>query len=485
MKTLDEIKQTLSGNLDVDLDLLYNEITKQTDNETDFFNQMQICKYMKSLCGTYSNKLAIYLQKINKLEKEFFAYIEKKVNIKNGKKQWDNMIYYLNIAFEYFEVTDNKLVFDNFENFFIFATLHQNSFPIKFTTGVEGWLYYRRAIAYKNLKNYDMAIKDFKSCLKCSPMSFPAYFELCNSYLELKDFESLKFFLDKSYNIIKSLEDLGAYYYLYSFYFYNKNNYQLAKACALYSLKFNLSFVMRNKILQLLNSILLNDKVVTDAFNNLPEQVLGKHKLPLWFSKNIMASYLIMYKSCINNIINDKTLQKNVRKKLNMYKLKSYALQIETNETTSQNMYMFEEYEFYFKLDKKWKVVFQKDDSSLVEGAIFECIYNDETLSFVIDRNKEKYDLELLYQENLKTLKNSGFEIIKENNFSTITKKNIKSVLVGSGEKQNVLMNFILLDNNILLIISTNQSNETDKQKLLLNIISTIENFKSINQQIY
>ncbi len=485
MKTLEEIKQTLSGNLDIDLDLLYNEIIKQTDNEKDYFSQMQICKYMKSLCDTYSNKSVIYLQKINKLEKEFFAYIESKVNIKNGKKQWDNMIYYLNIAYDYFDVTDNKLVFDNFEDFFIFATLHPNSFPIKFTTGIEGWLYYRRAIAYKNLKNYDMAIKDFNSCIKCSPMSYPAYFELCNCYLELKDFVNLKIVLDKSYNIIKSMEDLGAYYFLYSYYYYNNNNYQLSKACALYSLKFNLSFVMRNKILELLNNILLNNKVVTDAFNNLPEQVLSKQKLPLWFSKEIMASYLIMYKSCINNIIDDKNLRKNVRKKLMMYKLKDYVLQIETNETTTQNMYMFEQYEFYFKLDKKWKVVFQKDDPSLIEGAIFECVYNNDTLSFVIDRNKEKYDFEYLYQQNLKTLKNSRFGIIQESSFSTIGKKNIKSVIIGSNDKQNVLMNFILLDNNILLIISTNQSNEIDKQKLLLNIISTIQDFKSINQQIY
>ena len=483
MKTLDEIKQTLSGNLDVDLDLLYNEITKQTDNETDFFNQMQICKYMKSLCDTYSNKSAVYLQKINKLEKEFFAYIESKVNIKNGKKQWDNMLYYLNIAFDYFDITDNKLVFDTFEDYFVFATLNPNSFPVKFTTGIEGWLYYKRAIAYKNLKNYDMAIKDFNSCKKCSPMSYPAYFELCNCYLELKDYVNLKIVLDNSYKIIKSLEDLGSYYYLYSFYYLNKHNYQLAKACALYSLKFNISLVMRNKIVELLNNIISDKNIVTDVFNNLPEQILKKQKLPLWFAKEILASYLIMYKSCINNIINDKNLQKNIYKKLMMFRLKAYIEQIETNETTSQNMYMFEEYEFYLKLDKNWKVVFQKDDKELIEGSIMECVFNDDTLSFVIDKNKENYDLDYLYKENLETLKEAGFNIIQENTYSTITKKNIKSIVVGSKE-QNVLMDFMLLDNNYLLIISTNQSNGSDKQKLLLKIINTIRSFKSINQQI-
>lgn len=485
MKSLNELQEDLTGNKEVDFDLIYNEMCSQVYEEQDFFKQMELCKFLKKNCETYSLKSSIYLQKINQLEKEFFTYIEKKVNLKNSKKQWDNMIYYLNIAFDYFDINNKVIIFDNFEDYFIYSTLNIKGEKYNFTSGINGWLYYKRAFAYKNLKIYDKAIDDLQSCIKCSPMSFMPFELLANCYLDLKDCDNLKKCLEDSYKIIKTFEDLGCYYFYYAQYFYLCKNFQMVKACAFYGLKFNLSLNMKNKIVGLINEILADKFVVTDAFNMLPEELLLKKNIPTWFSKDIMISYLVLYKACVRNVVDNKNLKNSVRKKLYQFKLNAYAQQIEINETTNENMYLFENLGFCCKLSKNWQVIYINENKNLKDGTLMQCINNDDSISFVVDVNSQKYSLEYLYNMNIETLKNSGFTFIKQKDIFTINKNTIKSLIVKSKSNKKVLMNFLMLDNNILLILSTNMQNDDSSDKLLLNIIKTIQIYKPIKIKVY
>ena len=86
---------------------------------------------------------------------------------------------------------------------------------------------------------------------------------------------------------------------------------------------------------------------------------------------------------------------------------------------------------------------------------------------------------------NIETLKNSGFTFIKQKDIFTINKNTIKSLIVKSKSNKKVLMNFLMLDNNILLILSTNMQNDDSSDKLLLNIIKTIQIYKPIKIKVY
>ena len=80
---------------------------------------------------------------------------------------------------------------------------------------------------------------------------------------------------------------------------------------------------------------------------------------------------------------------------------------------------------------------------------------------------------------------NSGFTFIKQKDIFTINKNTIKSLIVKSKSNKKVLMNFLMLDNNILLILSTNMQNDDSSDKLLLNIIKTIQIYKPIKIKVY
>ena len=259
----------------------------------------------------------------------------------------------------------------------------------------------------------------------------------------------------------------------------------MVKACAFYGLKFNLSLNMKNKIVGLINEILADKFVVTDAFNMLPEELLLKKNIPTWFSKDIMISYLVLYKACVRNVVDKKNLKNSVKKKLYQFKLNAYAQQIEINETTNENMYLFENLGFCCKLSKNWQVIYINENKNLKDGTLMQCINNDDSISFVVDVNSQKYSLEYLYNMNIETLKNSGFTFIKQKDIFTINKNTIKSLIVKSKSNKKVLMNFLMLDNNILLILSTNMQNDDSSDKLLLNIIKTIQIYKPIKIKVY
>lgn len=483
MKTLQEVKNILTQDEIENLNILLREIDNSYETEEEIFNLMDICKFTKQNFRNYNRNTELF-HKIGQLDKDFFKYIESKVNKKNAKKQWQSMIDYLLKLKEYFDISDNSLVFDDFEDYFLYSTMNSKT-PLPFKIGIEGWFFFKLGLAQRNLKQYDMAIESLHSCLKCSPMTFWAYVELLNCYLETNNLNEFKQSLDKSHTIVKSSVELGYYYYYSAIYYYKLNNYQVAKSCVIMATKFELNFVVKNKLAEIFKDITESKNILTNIFITEPEKVLIKNNIPVWYSEQIMIASLVLYKACVTKAIVNNQILNSVKKKLELYNLDAYKEQIDTNEFTDETMYLFENYKISVKLNKKWKLRYRIDNSEIKQGSILEAIDGNNTVTIVIDKNLDNLDFETLYYYNITNLKISGFTIINENNFTNINKKNIKTIIVDHKNDQNIYMVFTYV-NNFLIIVSSNiTTNIEDTKKELLKITDSINTFNSINHQFY
>ena len=473
MRTLTDLQNMLSGFKDFDFKLFYSVLCEKINTEEDFLSKMEICKYIKN---NYQYEKNDVFDKIFDLEKQYFKYIENKVNLKYGKKQWQKMIDYLDLACQYFVLDDSNIVFDSFYDYFLYITINpQTTKDLTFKMGIEGWAYFKYGVAYSRLKRYDLAEKNLNCCLKCSPMSFVAYVELFKLSYEQNDFLKLKKYLDKSYNLAKISQDLGSYFYYYTLYAYHCNNYQLAKAICQISMGLDIMPAERNKLLEIFNDVMQSDKIISSVFVTNPVQVLKQNNVPIWFSYEIMSSTLVLYKACLSRLIENKTIQSLARKSLNFYRLKDYMAQIETNVLTNQNMYMFENCGISVELNKKWQVRFKSMENSTA-GILLEAVDGDNTLTIIYDSNPNNYDFNTLCQENLKKLNIANFKTLNQKEIYTINKKNIMSFIV----EEKVCMMFTKVFDKFFIVSIDITSKKEEKIKELYKIIDTLRPFNSI-----
>lgn len=478
MKKLQSILEELSGdNKDADLNILINEAKEKVNTEQELYDRMEICKYIK-INYNYQQNSVIYAQ-IGNFDREFFKYIESKVNFKNGKKQWNLMLDYINRVYDYFDISDDEVIFDTFEDYFLYLTMNPNIVNLKFKQGIEGWIFYKRAIAYRNLKHYNLAINDLYSGIKCSPMSFAIYEELFKCYLKIKDYNKLKECLNLSYKIAKTSNDLSVFYYYMAQYYYKTNNLQVAKACAVYATKFDINFIQKNQLIEMFNTIVNMDNLVTDVFVARTEEVLKKHNIPIWYSQEMMLATILCYKTCVTKVIDNNMLKNLSRKRLITYRLNGYIEQIDTNEYTDQNMVLYENYEFSVKLSKKWKIIYKVDNNSLEQGTILDAINGDDTLTIVMDKNINGLDFETIFNENIKDLNEHKINTEVLHEVTTITKKIIKRVIVNKDDK-SVVMNFFMFNNKMFII----SASKMDYEKEIYKIINSFKTFLSINHQL-
>ena len=475
MRTLNDLQQLLSGFKEYDFKLFYSVLCEKINSENDLLSKMQICKFIKLKYEYEKNEV---FDKIFDLEKQFFKFIENKVNLKYGKKQWQKMIFYLDSMCNYFELDDESVSFDSFYDYFLYITMYpEQTKDLQFKMGIEGWVHFKYGIAYRNLKKYDLAEIQLLTCIKCSPMSFVAYDELFKVAYEQGDYESLKKYLDLGYKIAKTNQDLGSYFYYYALYAYRCNNYQLTKALCQISLNFDMLPAQRNKLLEIFQAIMESDKIISTAFVASPNKILTQNNVPDWFSYEIMMSTLVLYKACLSKLIENKTIQSAARKSLMFYKLKDYVSQVETNVLTNENMYMLEDCGVSVKLNKKWQVRYKSTEIDTA-GIILEAVDGDCTLTIIFDKNINKYDFKKLCKDNLKKLKVANFETLDPREIHTINDKNILSVIVD----KKVCMMFTQVNDKFFIVSIDVNSDKKERIKELYKIIDSLRPFTSINR---
>ena len=450
--------------------------------EEDLMSKMEICKYIKDNYQFEKNEV---FDKIFDLEKQFFKYIEKKVNLKYGKKQWQKMIDYLDILSKYFALDETNIVFDSFYDYFLYISMNpQTTKGLVFKMGIEGWAYFKYGVAYSRLKRYDLAENNLNCCIKCSPMSFVAYDELLKIAYIQKDFQKLKRYLDNSHKLVKTSQDLGTFYYYYALYTWEMKNYQLTKAICQVAVGLDMLPSARNKLLEIFKDLMESNKVVVNVFATNPDKVLIKNNVPIWFSFDIMLATLMLYKACLSKIIDNKSLQLSSRKSLMFYRLQDYVTQIETNVLTNENMFMFENCEVCVKLKKKWQTRYKAEDD-VSNGTLLEAIDGNNTLTIVLDKNVQCYDFETLCNENLNTLKRASFKIINCNKIETINGKQIFTAIVENQENTKVCMMFTQIEKMLFVVTTNIGTNKASVIKELYNIIDTLRPFNSINHKLY
>ena len=482
MKTLQEIKTELSGNIERDLQTLNSYLFIETKTEQEFYKKLDICKYMKSLCQTNAELFELYRNHISVIDVEYFRYLYSKLNTKHGKKQWEFMLAYTDKAIQYFDLPQNELSFDGFEDYYIYTQLNKDK-NIKFYMGIESWIYYEQAIAYKNLGNLDIAIELLKYCIKCSPMTFSYYEQLFSCLEKSKMYEELKDALIDCHKIITTIPQLSIYYYYWSIYFYNIKNYSVSKTCAYFSSKHNLVFTYRNRLVEIIDTINSDEKIITPYFNIKPEDVLKKYGIPSWFSEDTMMAVLGLYTICVARQVSDRQILKQARNMLHTFRMKDYIEEVNTNILTEENMYHFNTYKMSLKLSKKWTVVDIIDSPNFKEGTVFFALDNDDNFSIFV-KNLQGQDYDELCTRNVKQLNISGFNVINESNFLTLNNKNIKFCEIKVDKTTNMLSAFINIDENYFCnVYMTFKDNFEERKKEFLKIINSITVFCPIIQQ--
>ena len=483
MKSLEELKQNLTNNKSEDLLFLNKYLLENTKTENDFFKKCEICKYMKTLCDGDKKLTEKYKNVFSFVDVEFFKYIFSRIKAKNSKKQWDLILDYVDKAFWYFDLPKNEISFDDIQDYFLYAMLTEKT-NLTFLIGIESWVYSEKANALKNKANYFEAIECLKHSIKCSPMSFQYYNAILSCFIKIKDYNNLLKYLNESYKVIKKQEHLAIYYYYYALYFYYTKKYSLAKCCAVYSTKFNVSFIHKNKLVEIVEDINNNEKIKTPHFKVEPDTLLKKANIPTWYSKEIMLCSLALFQKCLSKENKDKKLTNQVKKLLVSFNLNDYIKEYETNMLTDQNMYHFDNLKFSLKLSKSWKVIYKSAEPNAQELTILHAIKNDDSLTVYVDKKIEKDKFTIYCEYNIQKLIQSGFSIVNQKKFTTLSGYNVNLSLLKITKNYYVYTAFFMLENNNFCNITMTMNSFTEQnEKEMFKILSSLNAFYSINPQ--
>ena len=150
-------------------------------------------------------------------------------------------------------------------------------------------LAYSTSNAYLNLaimefddKQFNEAIKLLNKSLKYNPCNISAMFELAENYKALNEIEKFLKWTNKCYEKIYHVKDLAHYYRNMGFYYIEKQQWNLAKAVYLYSLKYDSSPVVTTELKYII------DKSKDDSLPKMDEltAILRDNNLPTFISKN-------------------------------------------------------------------------------------------------------------------------------------------------------------------------------------------------------
>lgn len=86
--------------------------------------------------------------------------------------------------------------------------------------------------------DYLAAIEEYTKCFEINPIAIQARFEICESYIQLREFNKAKEELFNLSKLITRSKDAAHFYRRYGFIAVEEGKYSLAVACFRYSLSF-------------------------------------------------------------------------------------------------------------------------------------------------------------------------------------------------------------------------------------------------------
>ena len=473
MKKLSDIFSVLT-NTEKDYPLLIEVLNQQPQNEDDFFAIMDIARYVKNNYMYHKGELEA---KLLSLDKEIFSYLESKVNTKNSKRDWDSMLFYLDKISNYFRITNNVLIFDSIEDFYLYCMLFPQK-PVRLMFGIEHWYYLKRGIVYRHKKDYENAILNLQNSIKCAPMSMTPYEELIATYFEQGDYQSAKKVLDNYYVFCRVPMHLGVYYYYLSLYYYYQKNTFVTHICIWYALRFDLSLAMRNSLIEKLTEIMDNKNVVLDAFGMADYKSLNANNIPAWYSTEILNATLNMYKACFVSAKGEVAhFKKNIRARLLLYKLSAYVEQIETNASTQDYMFLLNGSMISLKVDKNWQIIYENGE--VTNGVVLELANAEKTLTVNITKSTDNFDEQ--YNQEITKIKKSGCDIKNEQKITMINKRDVRSIDAYFGDNSKTKLMYLTI-NDYFITISFSSKNDFDNEKELLEISNSIKTFNNIEK---
>ena len=176
--------------------------------------------------------------------------------------------------------------------------------------------YLNLAIIAFDKKDNDEAIKYLNKAIKLNPCDVNAMFELAENYKVKKELIKYYNLTKKIYSKIYDINNLARYYRNLGYYYIEKEEWDLAKAVYLYSLKYQDSSVVTQEIAYIVQKS-KNDK--------LPDKedlrkILKENNIPIFISKENMN----VIKELKSQLEKEDKLSSNVGKFIeNLYKLNS------------------------------------------------------------------------------------------------------------------------------------------------------------------
>lgn len=122
---------------------------------------------------------------------------------------------------------------------------------------------------------FNKALEAYKNCLKLNPIGISARFEMCETYLRLRNLASAKQTLLDMKDFLIEEKAIAKFYRRFGFIAIEQGNYREAAACYQYSLKFENHPSVSQELMY------IKSKGGFAATSGTPEKVLANAKIPV------------------------------------------------------------------------------------------------------------------------------------------------------------------------------------------------------------
>ena len=234
------LKNQLTSDKKQNIILLKNELGK-------YRNQNDVYSYIKKMIfenfpQDVQDKFGDSINNVFKVSEDKIA---KAVDfIKN--KDFDNAKLELNFLVDLMDVYQDMveckcLCFDGVVDFIMFVNKTKPNYAIEWTSLNISYVYYLLGFVAVEENNLDLANEYFDKSIEFNPMSTKALFEKAEICKITKNYDNFLDLTEKIYEKIYSPSNLARYYRLLAYYYVEQDNFKLAYALNLLSLRFELN----------------------------------------------------------------------------------------------------------------------------------------------------------------------------------------------------------------------------------------------------
>lgn len=479
---IEEIKLELTNNYNKDVEIIYNhcneEITDDESGETIF----NLATIMYNIAIEKIKDNEKYIKKYMQVKVAYFAYLMRKITLKNSKKEWQSLINYADKAIKvenYKQYVDGTRCyqFSNLFESYIYRILYSDNQKISWCESATAIIYKKKGDAYYNLLNIDSAIDCYNKSFDFNPMLFDSYIGILNCLVKVKNYKQMIDVINKAYNICYLQSQIAYLLYFYAQYFIGFGNLQLARNCILVLSAYPMNSFLQYRTVELIDKINSYSNVVLDVFQADPVEILRNANIQCDISIRMKAGAITFYRFLLNNPDKEKNSQNYVKNLLiNEYKMDLVEQQVRTNVNENMRMYIFANLHFTFNITNDWKVITYDDNLSATNGNIFLAKKDNFDLSINLLTNRLDVAVEQAYNADKQRFIDLNCDITEFPDFCLIPNRNIKYLLVSTKDASSSFIAYYTKLTNKLYgrICITVRDDIKEKREILLKVINSI-----------